>query len=198
MIGEKRKFATRKRHSRRPSGSAARAFSQRIRVDVLAARAADGEPSTALLDLSDTCVTGALAGLRVDRRAFAEGEVKRGNPRRNSEGATSAGSRDVPLPLRAPRDLSVWWLDVGEEAFALLEVPPAPRLADVDASLLSGAEREVAGLMLAGLTNEEIARERGAAPRTVANQVASVFKKLKVQSRRELWVLAATGAKERP
>src|SRR5919201_151797 len=134
--------------------------------------------------------------------AFAEGDdVEHGTLEQISARATSAaGSGHLPRSPRSLRGVGVWWLDVGEEAFAVLEVPPAPALAltNLDVPSLTGAERQVAGLMLAGLTNEEIARWRGSAPRTIANQVASVFKKLNIQSRRELCVLAATGAKERP
>lgn len=51
---------------------------------------------------------------------------------------------------------------------------------------LTAAEREVASLLVAGATNAEIARERGAALRTVANQVASILRKAGVSSRYEL------------
>lgn len=51
---------------------------------------------------------------------------------------------------------------------------------------LTAAEREVAVLLVAGQTNAEIAQRRGTAPRTVANQVASIFEKLGVGSRGEL------------
>ena len=42
------------------------------------------------------------------------------------------------------------------------------------------------GTVLAGLANAAIARRRGTSARTVANQVASIFRKLGVQSRAEL------------
>jgi DNA-binding CsgD family transcriptional regulator len=51
---------------------------------------------------------------------------------------------------------------------------------------LTAAEREVAQAILDGASNKEIAQQRGVAPRTVANQVASVFRKLGVSSRAEL------------
>jgi DNA-binding NarL/FixJ family response regulator len=53
-------------------------------------------------------------------------------------------------------------------------------------SSLTPAEREVALLIRHGLSNAEIARARGVAVRTVANQVASLFQKLGVGSRLEL------------
>jgi DNA-binding NarL/FixJ family response regulator len=51
---------------------------------------------------------------------------------------------------------------------------------------LSLAENEVLSLLLAGLDNRSIAARRRTALRTVANQVASIFRKLGVSSRQEL------------
>ncbi len=64
----------------------------------------------------------------------------------------------------------------------LLSFPHGPHaLAELTAS-----ERQVALAILAGHSNAEIARMRGSAPRTVANQIAAMFKKLGVRSRSEL------------
>jgi DNA-binding NarL/FixJ family response regulator len=52
--------------------------------------------------------------------------------------------------------------------------------------LLTDAEREVALLVVDGSTNAEIGVARGSSPRTVANQVASVFRKLEAHGRLEL------------
>jgi DNA-binding CsgD family transcriptional regulator len=51
---------------------------------------------------------------------------------------------------------------------------------------LSAAESQVAGLLLEGRTHDEIAKSRGTSRRTVANQIASIYKKLGVSSRAEL------------
>ncbi|MEZ4219870.1 MAG: helix-turn-helix transcriptional regulator [Polyangiaceae bacterium] len=51
---------------------------------------------------------------------------------------------------------------------------------------LSAAEREVAMLVIRGLSNRQIAAARGTKERTVANQIASIFRKLGVGSRVEL------------
>ncbi|NOU29432.1 MAG: helix-turn-helix transcriptional regulator [Polyangiaceae bacterium] len=51
---------------------------------------------------------------------------------------------------------------------------------------LTLAERAVVGLAAAGLSNEQIARARKSATRTVANQLASAFRKVGVGSRFEL------------
>jgi DNA-binding CsgD family transcriptional regulator len=72
---------------------------------------------------------------------------------------------------------------VGEDQFAVLSVPldEGPAMA-----ALSHAEREVAVLAARGLRNAEIARHRGTSVRTVANQMASILRKVGVSSRYEL------------
>jgi DNA-binding CsgD family transcriptional regulator len=51
---------------------------------------------------------------------------------------------------------------------------------------LTGAEREVATLVYEGLTNKEIGARRGTAGRTVANQLASIYRKTEVSCREDL------------
>jgi DNA-binding CsgD family transcriptional regulator len=64
------------------------------------------------------------------------------------------------------------------------------RLTPVAASPgLSDAERAVVTGILGGKRIAAIARERGTSPRTVSNQLASVYKKLGVSSRREVIAL---------
>jgi DNA-binding CsgD family transcriptional regulator len=52
---------------------------------------------------------------------------------------------------------------------------------------LSGAERTVVRDILDGATQRDVARSRGTSQRTVANQMASVFRKIGVGSRVELF-----------
>jgi DNA-binding NarL/FixJ family response regulator len=52
--------------------------------------------------------------------------------------------------------------------------------------VLSSAERDVVGLALAGHANAEIARARGTSSRTIANQLAKVFRKLGISGRTAL------------
>ena len=51
---------------------------------------------------------------------------------------------------------------------------------------LTEAERQVTADVVEGLSNEQIARRRGTAAGTVAKQVASIFRKLGIGSRRQL------------
>jgi DNA-binding NarL/FixJ family response regulator len=72
---------------------------------------------------------------------------------------------------------------VGDDEIAVLSVPLIePELP----ATLTTAERAVVELILRGCSNAEIAKARGTASRTVANQVASIFRKLGVSSRAEL------------
>lgn len=91
--------------------------------------------------------------------------------------------RVANLPLPAPRELEAYTVERdGEQllvlSYAIEEPTPPPEL--------SAAERSVAMAVVRGLSNTEIARERGTAIRTVANQMHSIFTKLGVASRAEL------------
>jgi DNA-binding NarL/FixJ family response regulator len=66
---------------------------------------------------------------------------------------------------------------------------------------LTEAERSVARALLAGESNAQIAAARHTSVRTIASQVSSLMRKLRVQSRAEaLALLFQTGvrAKQRP
>lgn len=60
---------------------------------------------------------------------------------------------------------------------------------------LTAAEEHVVALVLEGLSNAQIARRRGTRERTVANQLASIFRKLGVSSRSELAAVACAGSR---
>lgn len=70
----------------------------------------------------------------------------------------------------------------GKEQFAVMS-EDAP---SVTAPALTPAEQQVFELLLSGASNAEIAKKRKTAIRTVANQVASLFRKYGVGSRAEL------------
>jgi DNA-binding CsgD family transcriptional regulator len=92
---------------------------------------------------------------------------------------------------KVPAELAALESDDGELAVLSFTLPR-------DGAMLSAAESEVARHILAGRSNSEIARLRGCSRRTVANQVASVFRKLGVGSRLELAALAwPLGSKSR-
>jgi DNA-binding CsgD family transcriptional regulator len=84
----------------------------------------------------------------------------------------------------APADLVALESEDGELAVLSFTLPGD------DAISLSSAESDVARHILAGCSNSEIAALRRCSTRTVANQVASLFRKLGVRSRLELVALA--------
>lgn len=83
----------------------------------------------------------------------------------------------------ASDDADVFAFQIGARVFAVLSLP-----ADVApaAAPLTAAEQDVMRLALAGWSNRRIAGARRTSERTVANQMASLFRKLGVASRGEL------------
>jgi len=59
---------------------------------------------------------------------------------------------------------------------------------------LTEAERDIVALLVAGSTNADIAQRRGSSERTVASQLQSIFRKLRVRSRSDLAVCLQSGA----
>jgi DNA-binding NarL/FixJ family response regulator len=68
----------------------------------------------------------------------------------------------------------------------LLRMLTAPAVERDPIAALTPAERAVAELAVRGLSNAAIARKRRSSPRTVANQLATIYKKLGLGGRREL------------
>ena len=86
---------------------------------------------------------------------------------------------DEPSCTNGPFSASI---RLGGHNLMLVEIPIAGQ-APVP---LTTAEHQVTILILLGLTNQEIADERGTSVNTVKNQVASIFEKVEVNSRAEL------------
>lgn len=88
-----------------------------------------------------------------------------------------------PRAASPPEGLQVFRIDVAGLVLALVtyevskeaQIPP-----------LTDAERAVLRALLRGLSNEQIASQRGTSPRTIANQVAALYRKLGVRSRTAL------------
>ncbi|UQA62031.1 helix-turn-helix domain-containing protein [Polyangium aurulentum] len=92
--------------------------------------------------------------------------------------------RPVGDRMRAPRDLRASILNLAGREVMVLSYSTVAVIEALEG--LSPAEREVVELLLSGASNAEIARQRGTSARTVANQAASIFRKLGVGSRMEL------------
>ena len=97
-----------------------------------------------------------------------------------------SGDRDGPRRPLSGVKVSVEEHDGLE--FVLLDVPAPSGRAEILAAL-TAAEREVAELVLGGCTNAEVASRRGTSARTVANQLARIYRTLEVGSRTELCAL---------
>lgn len=90
-----------------------------------------------------------------------------------------------PAPRSAPPSVVVRVEDPRDAEAPLALLLRGAESKDALASL-TAAEREVALLAARGVSSAEIARQRGAAVRTVCNQLARIFRKLRVRSRGEL------------
>jgi DNA-binding NarL/FixJ family response regulator len=75
-------------------------------------------------------------------------------------------------------------IDLDGDALVVISVPVASNPTSLD--MLTRSERSVALDAVTGLSNAAIARKRRRAPRTIANQLASIYRKLGISSRAEL------------
>jgi DNA-binding CsgD family transcriptional regulator len=87
-----------------------------------------------------------------------------------------------------PADLERWDLSLDGEPYVVLSFPSRPHPPHPD---LSPAESAVALAAASGLSNAEIAAERGCSLFTVRNQLASACRKLGVSSRAQLCLCLA-------
>lgn len=91
-----------------------------------------------------------------------------------------------------PCDVQLTEVELGGVTMLLIDLP-APSLEGDAFADLTEAERDVARLVAKGMSNAAIAEARGTHVRTVANQLASLFRKLGVASRAELRAALAKG-----
>ena len=143
----------------------------------------------------------AQCGVRTERlRQLLTGELQKSMAMTRDLSVTTIASScgDVLAAMGLPRRLrQVPYLLVrAAHVDAGLSLPPCEVWRDGDRhfvgvprpellleSILSPCELSVIGLMLEGVSNRGIAQRRGVAVRTVANQVASVFRKTEVSGR---------------
>ena len=96
-------------------------------------------------------------------------------PRPSPVGRTAV---DRTAPLTPPINVVAERFELDGVEFVAFSWDPASTL-----PALTPAERAVFELLVRGASNSEIARARKASVRTVANQVANLFRKLRVGSR---------------
>jgi DNA-binding CsgD family transcriptional regulator len=89
----------------------------------------------------------------------------------------------VDFELCAPRELEAFTFSVEDDEYALFVFP----MEEIEPPQgLTRTEREVARALFQGKSNADIGRERGTSPRTIANQLRSIYGKLGVSGRVEL------------
>jgi DNA-binding CsgD family transcriptional regulator len=108
-------------------------------------------------------------------------------------GAMARGERRGVRPTEVAGDAPSWPMHPPDLELALVlvggvELAVLSHRLDTPASLegLTPAEREIAAAIADDLSNREIGRLRKTSERTVAKQVAAIFRKSGVGSRREL------------
>jgi DNA-binding CsgD family transcriptional regulator len=86
-----------------------------------------------------------------------------------------------------PEDLEAHSFKIGSDEYVLLSFPIGARGPWHDeVKRLTMSEREILAQVLGGRSNAAIASARGTSPRTIANQLAAIYSKLGVRSRRQL------------
>lgn len=119
---------------------------------------------------------------------------KRSLSARKQQGAASAHvallRRYAALdPEQLPSGAEFFWLETGKERLVLLSFPesaPVGAIGPNSTYRLTPAESSILHHLLLGHSDAIIARARKRSPRTIGHQVARVFRKVGVNSRREL------------
>jgi DNA-binding NarL/FixJ family response regulator len=107
--------------------------------------------------------------------------------RRGARGRRRSGAGSETAPVAVPAGLRCGRLALAGEEYLVLDFPlKAAQEEGRGPWSLTAAERAVAAAAAAGLSNREIADERGVSERTVANQLAAIYQKLGINSRAEL------------
>src|SRR5262245_36406460 len=100
-----------------------------------------------------------------------------------AKGGPTRGEKDEGTTIDPPDDLQASLVRLGSRPYVLLNFTLRSAARPLR---LTPAERTGAVALLEGLSNAEIACLRGSASRTVANQIAAIYRKLGVRSRAEL------------
>lgn len=161
---------------------------------VLAAAAPPATPPLAgrRLEIIESILTGASQNqIAIEMAVAASTVALHARLALESLGVPGRPSRVHPLLMlaatlsrqRITASGSLGFMRVGERELRVVGIPRPDRcLADI----LPTAEREVVGYLFEGCCYAEIAQRRRTAERTIANQIAAVFKRLRVSGRAEL------------
>ena len=115
-----------------------------------------------------------------------------GSRRRHASSDSVATAGRKPAVLAPPEDLSVFRFTIGSEDYVLLTFGlPEKVVGPPNLERLTQAERAIVRLVLHGYSNSDIAQVRGKSASTIANQLYAIYRKLGVNSRRELMAIKA-------
>jgi DNA-binding NarL/FixJ family response regulator len=118
-----------------------------------------------------------------------------GRRERNGSNKGPAVFGNAPDPAAQPFGLQAWHMHLRGHEYALFSFPAGRAEAWQS---LTPREQVVATEVLRGYSNAQVARRLGIASRTVANQVAAIFRKLGVCSRTELAAYLADSLNRNP
>jgi DNA-binding CsgD family transcriptional regulator len=112
--------------------------------------------------------------------------VRRRKPDREIEAPCPLSA--LPLVLGPPSSAAfeAATFVIESEEYLVLSFPSPSETASPSPAVLTGAERDVIQHVVNGRSNYEIAHARKSSPRTIANQISGIYRKLGVRSRREL------------
>ena len=118
--------------------------------------------------------------------------VVMGSRRRHANSDSVAKAARNTTVLVPPEDLSVFRFTIESEDYVLLTFGlPDKVVRPPNLERLTQTERAIVRLVLHGYSNSGIAQVRGKSASTIANQLYAIYRKLGVNSRRELMAIKA-------
>jgi DNA-binding CsgD family transcriptional regulator len=156
------------------------------RAQGIESRAGDGDVEFLKLKIGQPDFFGCVDNLPGDRPQGPQAIEVRVTSREKSNAVFACPSPmhpSRPPPSNGPANLDVWWLVVESEVLAVLSYPLAE---PVRFEALTAGERDIVDGVRRGLTNREIAARRETSVKTVSNQLAHLYRKLGIGSRRQL------------
>jgi DNA-binding CsgD family transcriptional regulator len=107
--------------------------------------------------------------------------------RRSLPSSKDGGRLNLSEVPCAPANLEAYGFTIETDEYVILTFRPGKGIGISESyEALTQSERGVVRLVMRGWSNSRIAAARGTSPRTIANQLGAAYRKLGVQSRREL------------
>lgn len=124
--------------------------------------------------------------------------VVMGSRRRHASSHSVVTAGRNTTVLAPPDDLTVFRFTIESEDYVLLTFGlPDKVVRPPNLERLTQTERTIVRLVLHGYSNSDIAQLRGKSASTIANQLYAIYRKLGVNSRRELMAIKAPSSTTR-